>query len=176
MLEIYTDGSAIHNPWPWGRWVIICRSPEIILSWSLPHTTNNVMELTAVIHAMEHCILHAWASLPQTSLWWWFFTTWDTVEVTPHCVWEDIIIYTDSTYVQKWVTEWMSTWIKRNRRKAKGGQLVSNVELWKRLHSLLPAFTNLQRQRVKAHAWNTLNERVDDIARNEAEKMMRTIV
>ena len=63
----------------------------------------------------------------------------------------------------------MSTRVKRNRKKARGAQLVSNVELWKELHALLPHFPKLQRKRVQAHAGNMRNEKVDKLARREAK-------
>lgn len=182
MQEIYTDGSSIWNPGPsWWGVIILNPSPSghlssqrgtsVTLSWWDTFSTNNIMELTAVIKAMEWCIENAWWTLPDASSWLWFFGSWEEEQqYTWKIIDREITLFTDSTYVQRWVTEWLETWVKRNRRKSKGGQLVSNVALWQRLHHLLPAFTNLQWKRVKAHVGNKWNERVDDIARGEAEK------
>ena len=50
---------------------------------------------------------------------------------------------------------------------------MSNVYAWQSIHSLLCMFTNLQWQRVRAHSGNTWNEKVDRLARGQAEKIMR---
>lgn len=62
----------------------------------------------------------------------------------------------------------MVTWIRRDWRRSKGGQLVKNVDLWKRLNAVVAKFDNLERSWVKAHVGHEFNERVDDIAREAA--------
>ena len=84
---------------------------------------------------------------------------------------EEMYVITDSNYVKLGITEWMKTRKKRNRRRAKGGKLVENVQLWKELDALASCFPNLERQRTKAHVGTELNERVDQLARMEAEKL-----
>lgn len=83
---------------------------------------------------------------------------------------QSVQIFTDSTYVQKGITERMETRIRRDRRRSKGGQLVKNAELWQQLHALTGYFTSLERSWVKAHVGNKWNEKVDDLARTEAYK------
>ena len=83
----------------------------------------------------------------------------------------DVTIVTDSNYVKLGITERMVTRKRRQRRRAKGGKLVENVQLRKELDALASCFPNLHRQRTKAHVGTELNERVDFLARREAEKM-----
>ena len=82
---------------------------------------------------------------------------------------EEVIIHTDSEYVQKGITEWMETRIRRQWRLSKGGKLVKNADLWQELHRLVTYFPKLQWKRVRAHVGHEMNERVDDLARGEAE-------
>jgi len=167
MIKIYTDGSAIGNPWPWWRWAIIHGRTETKLSWWKEYTTNNVMELIAVIEALEWVLKkYSWTQIQQETGLGLFGS--DIVHDIPH-VQDTITIYTDSTYVQKWITQWIHTWIKRDRRKSKGWQMISNVELWQRLYTLTLVFDELSWQRVKAHVWNRYNEEVDDLARAQAK-------
>nr|BAL52924.1 ribonuclease H [uncultured beta proteobacterium] len=104
---IYTDGACSGNPGPggWGA-VLRWRGRERQLSGSEAHTTNNRMELQAVIAALE--------ALKRP------------VPVT---------IYTDSQYVQKGVTEWLPRWKARQWRTA-SGHAVANRDLWERLDDL----------------------------------------
>lgn len=82
---------------------------------------------------------------------------------------DPMVIITDSSYVKLGITEWMVTRKRRQWRRAKGGKLVENVALWKQLDILTQYFPNLNRARTKAHVGTELNERVDQLARNEAE-------
>jgi ribonuclease HI len=50
---------------------------------------------------------------------------------------DQVIVYTDSMYVQKGITQWMSRWIERQRRLSRGGKRVKNADLWQKLHYLL---------------------------------------
>ncbi|BBD77310.1 ribonuclease HI [Hydrogenophilus thermoluteolus] len=104
---IYTDGACSGNPGPggWGA-VLRWRGVERQLSGSEAHTTNNRMELQAVIAALE--------ALKRP------------VPVT---------LYTDSQYVQKGVTEWLPRWKARQWRTA-SGHTVANRDLWERLDQL----------------------------------------
>ena len=94
-VEIFTDGSALGNPGP-GGWCAILRykTNEKVISGGENHTTNNRMELKAVIEALK--------SLK-----------------TP-C---EIDLFSDSTYVLKGINEWMENWIKRNFKNVKNADL-----------------------------------------------------
>ena len=101
---IYTDGACSGNPGP-GGWGVVLRYGSAVkeLHGSEPLTTNNRMELTAVISALE--------ALTRP------------VQVT---------LYTDSTYVLNGVTKWLPGW-QRNGWLTAGKKPVKNVDLWQRL-------------------------------------------
>ncbi len=107
IIEIWTDGACKGNPGPggWGAW-LRAGAQEKELFGGERGTTNNRMELTAVIEAL--------ASLPQRSR---------------------LIVYTDSQYVMLGITEWMANWIRRGWRTA-GHKPVKNEDLWRRLATL----------------------------------------
>jgi len=106
-VVIYTDGACKGNPGPggWGAW-LVAGSHEKELFGGERSTTNNRMELTAVIEAL--------ASLKRTC---------------------DVTIYTDSEYVRKGITEWLPGWKARGWKTA-DRKPVKNVELWQRLEAL----------------------------------------
>ena len=110
MVQIYADGACKGNPGP-GGWGAIVRAAgaERELCGGERQTTNNRMELTAVIRALE--------SLEAPS----------TVEV-----------YTDSQYVQKGISEWLQDWKRRGWRTA-DKKPVKNVDLWQRLEHVAAA-------------------------------------
>ena len=110
MIEIYTDGACSGNPGPggWGS-VLLYNGHRRELSGGERATTNNRMELQAVIAAVE-------------------------VLKRP-C---RVTIHTDSVYVMKGITEWLPQWKRRNWRTA-GRQAVKNIELWQRLEQVLAA-------------------------------------
>ena len=100
-VEIFTDGACLGNPGP-GGWGAVLRMGrhEKELSGSDPHTTNNRMELTAAIRALEALI--------------------EPCEVTLH---------TDSKYVMDGITRWVHGW-KRNGWVTASKKPVQNAELW----------------------------------------------
>ncbi len=103
-ILIYADGACSGNPGPGGYGAIIkAEDKETELSGSAELTTNNRMELTAVITALE--------SLRDKS---------------------EVRVITDSNYVVKGMTEWMPNWLKKNWKNAQGKE-VSNRDLWERL-------------------------------------------
>ena len=112
MLEIYTDGACSGNPGP-GGWGALLRSGnvETELCGGEPATTNNRMELLAVIEALQ--------SLTQP--------------VEAH-------VYTDSQYVQKGISEWIHSWKKRGW-KTSTKEPVKNEDLWRRLDVLAVGHT-----------------------------------
>ena len=134
-IIIYTDGSCDPNPGP-GGWaaLIILGDKKIMLEGFEPETTNNRMELQAAIQALR--------SLRTKE--------------------KKVILYTDSQYLRKGITEWMDNWISRNWKR-KGGKL-ANVDLWRDLSKETQKH-NITWQWVKAHNGNLDNEQVDRKAR-----------
>ena len=137
MIHIYTDGGCSGNPGP-GGWAYVmvekggAGDTVIAEKWDgEKNTTNNRMELLAVINALDSLKSPA----PQLTL------------------------YTDSQYVQKGITEWIHNW-KRNNWRTSGKQPVKNQDLWMALDALAAAFP-IQWVWVKGHAGNTYNERCD---------------
>ncbi len=103
-VEIFTDGACRGNPGP-GGWAAVLRYKETKreICGSEPYTTNNRMELTAVIEALKR--------------------------LKEPC---DVTIYTDSQYVQKGIVQWLPLWKKRNW-KTTSKTSVKNIDLWKSL-------------------------------------------
>lgn len=112
MIEIYTDGACRGNPGP-GGWGALLRSGshEKELWGGESHTTNNRMEMTAVIKSLE--------ALKKPSV---------------------VVLTTDSQYVRKGITEWIEGW-KRRGWKTASKQPVKNVELWKEIDALAAKHT-----------------------------------
>ncbi len=112
MIEIYTDGACRGNPGPggWGA-LLILGEHEKELSGAEAHTTNNRMELTAVIRALEALKRPVQAR-----------------------------IYTDSQYVRRGITEWLPAWKARQWRTA-DRKPVKNQDLWQRLDEVCAAHT-----------------------------------
>jgi ribonuclease HI len=106
-VEIFTDGACKGNPGP-GGWGAILRygDRERELFGGESHTTNNRMELTAVIRALEAL----------------------TRQVP-------VVVHTDSQYVQKGISEWLKAWKARGWKTA-DRKPVSNIDLWQRLDEL----------------------------------------
>jgi ribonuclease HI len=133
-IEIYTDGACKGNPGP-GGWGAILRvgAHEKELFGGEALTTNNRMELMGVIAALE--------------------------ALKRPC---QVILHTDSQYVQKGMCEWIVNW------KAKGWVTsartpVKNADLWKRLDSLAQTHA-IEWRWVKGHAGHPENERADALA------------
>lgn len=110
VVDIYTDGACSGNPGP-GGWGAILRygATEKVLSGSAPATTNNRMELTAVIEALR--------ALKRPVA---------------------VRVHTDSQYVQKGITEWLGAWKARGWRTA-DKKPVKNADLWQELERLAAA-------------------------------------
>jgi len=139
MIEIYTDGSCLHNPGP-GGWAAKCYDPNFTLEGGFRTSTNNIMEMTAVIRALEKCI-----------------------ELNER----NVIIYTDSKYVKLGLTEWSKKWVS-NGWKTSTGNDVANKELWVRLLELMNQNICVTIEWVKAHSTNEKNNEVDRLARRQA--------
>ena len=134
-VKIFTDGACSGNPGP-GGWGAILRwgDTERELKGGESDTTNNRMELMAAIKALE--------SLNRA------------VKVD---------LYTDSTYVQKGITEWIHSW-KRRGWKTASKKPVKNEDLWKRLDDVIQ-YQDVSWHWVKGHAGHEYNERADALAR-----------
>lgn len=81
----------------------------------------------------------------------------------------EVVLHTDSQYVRKGITEWMPNWLRRKWRTAAGAP-VKNQDLWQRLHDAAQRH-EVDWRWVKGHSGDPDNERVDDLARNEAERI-----
>lgn len=139
-IIIFADGSSLGNPGP-GGWGTIIKTNALVaeLGGALKHTTNNRMELTAVIKALEFVSTHA-VKNGKT----------------------EVIIYTDSSYVINGITKWVFGW-KRNNWITSAKIAVLNQELWQELLALTEEI-KVTWQYVKGHAGIPGNERVDEIA------------
>ena len=133
---MFADGASSGNPGPGGWGSIVCIYPNQIieLGGSESFTTNNRMELTAVIRALD------------------FTRQWDM----------PIEIYTDSTYVIRGITQWIWGWKKKDWINSEG-KPVANADLWKILSSLVVRRT-IDWKYVRGHSGIPGNERVDQIA------------
>ena len=111
MIKIYTDGSCLNNPGNGGWAAIINNDNNIIkISGSEKETTNNKMELTAPIKALQKIDKN-----------------------------EQIEIYTDSKYVKLGITEWIHKWKKNNWQTSKK-EPVKNKDLWIQLYDLTSSY------------------------------------
>jgi ribonuclease HI len=138
-IVIHTDGACSGNPGP-GGWGAIIAFPEgqvRELGGKLAPTTNNQMELQAVISALH------------------FIRARD----------EEILICTDSTYVIRGITQWIWGWMKRGWKNSEGKE-VSNIPFWKELLTLTQAKgkKSITWNYVRGHNMNPGNERCDAIA------------
>ena len=146
-VELFTDGACSGNPGP-GGWGVVLRygDHERELYGKDPTTTNNKMELMAVIEGL--------AALTR-----------------PIPV---VRVYTDSTYVLKGITEWMRGW-KRNGWKTADKKPVKNVELWQRLEAAAEPH-EIMWHWVRGHAGDDMNERADELARRGMQPFRRGAV
>ena len=142
-IEIFTDGACSGNPGAGGWGVILrCGETEKELSGGEAQTTNNRMELTAVIEALK--------------------------ALKREC---EITLYTDSRYVMDGVNEWMPNWKKNGWKTTNKKSAVKNLELWQELDSLLPRH-KIKWVWVKGHNGHPENERVDKLARDAAKSFL----
>ncbi len=149
-LTIYTDGSSRGNPGPGGWAAIIVTDTEVIeLGGAEQHTTNNRMELLGAIKGLQ--------------------------EVGPHMHVEAVEVFTDSEYVKKGMTEWITGWIAKGW-KTSTKKPVLNQDLWEKLHAeekrLKDAGVKVSWTYVKAHVGIALNERADTIATSCADSVL----
>jgi ribonuclease HI len=141
-IKIYTDGACTNNPGP-GGWaaIIIENNKEKKIFGGEKLTTNNRMELTAAIKALEYCRTQ---EEKQLSL-------------------KNIKIFTDSNYVKDGITIWINSWEKNNWKTA-DKKNVKNVDLWKKLKDLTKS-KQIDWHWVKGHSNNPMNDLVDALAK-----------
>lgn len=139
---LYTDGACSGNPGPGGYGaILIFKGIEKEISGGEISTTNNKMEITAVVEGLK--------------------------VLKEPC---NVTVYSDSAYVvnsieKKWVYSWKSNnWIKADKKKVK------NIELWEELLRLMN-FHNVKFVKVKGHADNEYNNRCDRLAVSETNKL-----
>lgn len=135
-VTIYTDGACSGNPGPggWGS-ILMYKNIKKEISGALENTTNNVMELTAVIEALKL--------------------------LKYNC---KVKLYSDSAYVvnafnQKWIYSWINNGWKNSNKEP-----VKNKELWEQLYKLTKQH-EVEFIKVKGHADNKYNNRCDEMAR-----------
>ena len=141
-IKIYTDGACVGNPGPGGWAAIILydgKKKELFGGEKL--TTNNRMELTAAIEAINYCAKEEGS---QPSL-------------------KQIQIYTDSTYVKEGITVWINSW-EKNNWKTSDKKNVKNVDLWKKLIDLVSS-KQIEWNWIKGHSDDPLNELADKLAK-----------
>lgn len=141
-VEIYTDGACKGNPGP-GGWGALLRfkGNEKELCGGENNTTNNRMELLAVIRGLA--------------------------ALTRPC---HIVVYTDSQYVQKGISEWIHGWKARGWKTA-SKEPVKNADLWQQLDSEQARHLHVDWRWVKGHAGHEFNERADQLANQGIERI-----
>jgi ribonuclease HI len=143
VIDIYTDGACKGNPGP-GGWGVLLQSggTEKELFGGEANTTNNRMEMMAVIQALE--------------------------ALKRPC---KVNLHLDSKYVLQGITEWIAGWKAKGWRTA-SKQPVKNVELWQRLDALVSnGGHDIDWRWVKGHAGDPGNERADALANKGVESL-----
>lgn len=141
-IIIYTDGACSGNPGPggWGA-ILMYKDAKKEISGGCKQTTNNIMEITAVVEALK-CL---------------------KVE-------SDVQVYSDSAYtVNAFKQGWIYNWMK-NGWKTSNGSAVKNKELWQELYALTKKH-KVEFIKVKGHADNEYNNRCDELARNAIKSL-----
>jgi len=140
-VVIYTDGACSGNPGPggWGA-ILMYKGTKKEISGGNKQTTNNIMELTAVIEGLKMLKFPC-----------------------------EVDLYSDSAYVvNAFEQKWIFGWLKKNWKTASGDP-VKNKELWQELYDLTKTHT-VNFIKVKGHSDNEYNNRCDELARSEIEK------
>jgi len=150
-LEIYTDGSCLDNPGPGGWSFIVVKDENEVYSDSggEPNTTNNRMEIKAVLEALKY--------IKNNNIF-------------------NAILYTDSQYVNNTLNAWLVNWEENNWKNASKKE-ISNKELWQEISQLLKDIkgSNIRFEWIKAHNNNIFNERCDLLAKEKAKVFSETL-
>lgn len=143
-VVIYTDGACSGNPGPGGYAAILMYADtKKEISGGCKDTTNNIMELTAVIEGLK--------------------------VLKEPC---DVEVYSDSAYVvNAFLQNWIEGW-KKNNWKNSQKQTVKNIELWKELLQLME-YHSVKYIKVKGHSDNPFNNRCDELAREAIENKIQ---
>lgn len=141
-IIIYTDGACSGNPGPggWGA-ILMYKGAKKEISGGKKDTTNNVMEITAVIEGLKQ--------LKKQS---------------------EVQVYSDSSYVVNTFKQgWIYNWMKKGWRTA-SGEPVKNKELWQELYNLTQKH-KVEFIKVKGHSDNEFNNRCDEMAREAIKNL-----
>ena len=147
-VHLFTDGACSGNPGP-GGWAYVLRhvptGTEVENSGGTDETTNNRMELQAVVEGLK--------------------------ALTRNC---SVELFTDSTYVGKGISEWMTKWKSNGwMRKEKGRSVaVKNEDLWRELDELIGKH-QIKYTRVAGHSGHPENDRCDELAVEACEKFKK---
>lgn len=140
-IQIYTDGACSGNPGPggWGA-VLFFKNNKKEISGFNPNTTNNQMELTAAIEALN--------------------------KLKEKC---NVELFSDSAYLingfnEGWIEKWQLNGFKNSNKKQ-----VQNIEMWQKLIEF-SKFHNIKWIKVKGHSDNEYNNRCDELATGEIAK------
>ena len=139
-VTIYTDGACSGNPGP-GGWaaVLIAGEYKKEISGGSKETTNNIMELTAILEALK--------ALKQ------------------EC---EVTLYSDSAYcVNAFTQGWIYNWVMKGWKTADGSE-VKNKEIWQQIYELTKKH-KVEFNKVKGHSYVELNNRCDELARSAIE-------
>ena len=141
MITIYTDGSSRGNPGP-GGWAAIILDDKSVkeIGGKEERTTNNRMELTGAIKALE--------AISNK---------------------QEAVIYTDSEYVMKGITEWVHNWQRKNWKTA-AKKPVLNQDLWQKLLEVCEG-KDIRWKYVAGHSGDKLNDKCDEIATEFADSL-----
>jgi ribonuclease HI len=139
-IVIFSDGACSGNPGPggWGSIIITPDDHVQELGGGNPQTTNNQMEMTAALEALRF------------------------VENIPG----EVIVYTDSVYVIRGITQWIWGWIRNGWRTSSGGE-VQNQDIWQALAAIVAKRkkpNQITWKYIRGHTGNAGNERCDEIA------------
>jgi len=142
-VVMFTDGACRGNPGAggWGA-ILSAGDHERSLAGAERMTTNNRMELKAAIEGLK--------------------------ALKKHC---DVTLYTDSQYVKKGITEWLTNW-KQKGWKTAARKPVKNIDLWQQLDELQTRH-NVDWQWVKGHAGIEGNEKADLLANAAIDELLR---
>ena len=133
---VWTDGACRRNPGPGGWAALVCWDDGVTEEHSggLPHTTNNIMEMTAALEGLR--------GVPDGSR---------------------VCVVTDSRYLHDGMTSWMAGWKRRGWTTA-AGDPVKNRDIWIALERAAAAHEAVRWAWVKGHVGHALNERADVLA------------